>query len=68
MSTGLAALVVGVLRLLVDLFFPKQQEKAHVVSDPRAATRPYARPERLRSFGRDADGNLGEDGDAGAHR
>jgi hypothetical protein len=52
-DAGLAALVVGILRLLIELFFPPTKETARAVSDP-AALDPavLARPERLHPLGR----------------
>lgn len=48
MSAGLAALLVGVLRLLVTLFVPPKNETACAVSDPEAIDPTVlARPDRL---------------------
>jgi hypothetical protein len=68
-SSAITALVLGILRLFVDLFLPTTKETAHVVSDP-AAPDParLARPDRLRAFGDRAPGGVGADGDAGADR
>jgi hypothetical protein len=53
MSAATTALIVGILRLLIDLFLPPKKETARAASDP-AASDPVvlARPDRLQSLGR----------------
>jgi hypothetical protein len=67
MSTGLVALLLGLLRMIAELFLPPVEENADVVEDPAAPDqpRPYARPERLHPFRSDQDGHMGQDGDTG---
>jgi hypothetical protein len=53
MSAATTALILGLLRLFIELFLPPKKETARAVSDP-AAPDPLvlARPERLRPLGR----------------
>lgn len=68
-ASGLAALVLGILRLLVDLFIPIQKESARAVHDLAAPdSSRLAVPSRLRAFRPGTGDRLGADGDAGPDR